>query len=355
MAGVDWQWIDTEYIEDTEIVDDEFTRRREIPGKQQLGGVFLQDIFKLSTKWQLTAAGRLDYIRNYDGSELITDSTGVVRDVAYDDFSETTFNPTVGAVYHANPAISWRASTYRGFRAPTAAELYRGGTSRGGVVNAPNPELGPEHLVGVESGMDFTRKTFGGQITLFWTELQDRVTIVDVQAQGPVGGPIDPCGFVEPDGICRIRENVGAMTAAGIEVDLGYRPFPYWDFSLSYLYEQAEFTDAPDQPELEGLTPRHVPENSFTARVAYSNRRILGATVQGRYIGDRFEDNSNLLPVDSSFIVDVMLSRDLTENVALFLAVENVFDTEYEIRVTSRGLVEIGGPRWVYGGIRLAF
>ena len=50
-----------------------------------------------------------------------------------------------------------------------------------------------------------------------------------------------------------------------------------------------------------------------------------------------------------------MLSRDLTENVALFLAVENVFDTEYEIRVTSRGLVEIGGPRWVYGGIRLAF
>jgi len=355
MAGADWQWIDTEYDEFTEIVDGEFTRHRAIPGKQQLGGIFLQDIFKLSTKWQLTTAGRLDYISNYDGSTLITDSTGVVRDVEFEEFSETTFNPTLGTVFHANPTISWRAAVYRGFRAPTASELYRGGSARGGVVIAPNPALLPEHLVGIESGMDFTRKTFGGQITVFWTELQDRITNIAFQVAGPGGEVIEPCGYVEPDGVCRVRENIGEMTAKGVEIDLGYRPFSYWDFSLSYLYEDAKFTSTPDRPELEGLVPRHVPDHTVTPRVAYSNPRIMSASVQGRYVDDRFEDDNNDLTVASSFVVDLMFSKNLTKNVGIFAAVENVFDEVYEIRVTSRGLVEIGGPRWVYGGVRLAF
>jgi len=148
--------------------------------------------------------------------------------------------------------------------------------------------------------MDFTRKTFGGQITVFWTELQDRITNIAFQVAGHGGEVIEPCGYVEPDGVCRVRENIGEMTAKGVEIDLGYRPFSYWDFSLSYLYEDAKFTSTPDRPELEGLVPRHVPDHTLTPRVAYSNPRIMSASVQGRYVDDRFEDDNNDLPVAGS-------------------------------------------------------
>jgi len=355
MSGVDWQWIDTDYTEDTVVVDDEFTRRREIPGKQQLGGVFVQDIFRVSPKWQLTAAGRFDYFQNHEGSELITDAGGVVRDVEFDDHSETTFNPSVGAVFHATPIVSWRAAAYRGFRAPNADELYRGVTARGGVVVAPNPELDAEHLVGVESGMDFARHKIGGQITVFWNQLRDRVSSVKVADAGPEGGIIEPCGLVEPDGVCRVRANIGEMTAKGIELDLGYHPVPFWDFSFSYLYERAEFTDTPNSPELQGLVPRQVPENMFTATIGYANARLFSASLQGRYVGDRFEDDNNELPVDDFFVLDLMFSKNLSESVAIYASAENLLDEVTEVRVTTAGEVEIGAPRFVSLGIRFAF
>ncbi len=355
MAGADWLWIDTEYNQRTDVVDGAFTGRREIPGKQQLGGVFLQDLVTLGPRWRLTAAGRLDYLRNYDGATRITEAGSTVESVDYDAFSETTFNPNLGVVFHATPTVSWRAAAYRGFRAPDAGELYRGSMTRGGVVVAPNPDLDPEHLMGVESGMSFARKKLGGQVTLFWNEIRDLVAIVDVQEQGPTGGTIEPCGFVEADGICRVRTNIGALTVEGVEADLDYRPSPSWSLSLSYLHEDAEFSDAPSEPELEGLTPRHVPDDAYTARVGYSDARLLSASIRGRYVGERFEDDNNRLPVGSLFVVDLTASRRLAPGVTLFADVENLLDEEYEIRRTSSGLVEIGAPRWVYGGLRLSF
>lgn len=355
MAGVDWLWIDTDYSQQTEVVDGEFTRLREIPGKQQLGGVFFQDLWNLAPKWRLTAAARLDYIRNYDGATRITEDGQIVQNDEYDVFSKTTVDPNVGVVFHATPTISWRAAAYRGFRAPVAGELYRGTSARGGAKVAPNPDLDPEHLVGVESGMSFERKKIAGQATLFWNQIRGRVTIIDVKEQGPTGGVIEPCGFVEADGICRVRSNIGALTVKGAELDLDYDPVPFWKLSLSYLYTDAKFTDTPDEPQLEGLSPRHAPDNAYTARVAYSNRRILSASIQGRYIGERFEDDNNQLPVDSFFLVDLTLSKRLANGVTIFANVENLFDEIYEVRVTSSGLVEIGSPRWAFGGLRLSF
>ena len=258
-------------------------------------------------------------------------------------------------MFRANESIRWRAAAYRGFRAPTPAELYRTSTVRGGVVIAPNPDLEPEHLIGVESGMNFTRGKYGGQVTLFWNEIEDAVAFVDLADAGPVDEVIEPCGLVEAGGICRAWRNIGETRALGAEVDFVYRPAPAWDLSVSYLYSDQEFTDAPEDPELEGNTPRHAPEDAYTLRVEYSDPRILTASLQGRYIGDRFDDNNNELPVDSFFVVDMTLSKGITDQFELFAAVENLFDEEYEIRVSSRGLVEIGRPRWIYGGVRLAF
>jgi iron complex outermembrane receptor protein len=188
---------------------------------------------------------------------------------------------------------------------------------------------------------------------LFRNVIRDRSTMLDVQEQGPIGGIIEPCGFIPPDGICRVRASIGEATVNGAELDLDYRPLRAWTFGLSYLFEDAEFTEAPDNPELEGLVPRHAPDHSYTARIEYSSIRTLSASVQGRYVGERFEDDANRLPIASFFAVDLTASKALSDRVTIFVNVENVFDEPYEVRVTST-LVEIGSPRWVYGGVRLS-
>jgi hypothetical protein len=39
----------------------------------------------------------------------------------------------------------------------------------------------------------------------------------------------------------------------------------------------------------------------------------------------------------------------------LFLSVENLFDTTYEVGKTTDGIVTIGAPVLVHGGIRIRF
>jgi len=69
-------------------------------------------------------------------------------------------------------------------------------------------------------------------------------------------------------------------------------------------------------------------------------------------VGKRFDDDQNLLPLRSFATTDVRVSRRVTRQATLFVAVENVFDREYEVTSTSNGFVRIGSPRWFEGGAR---
>ena len=87
-----------------------------------------------------------------------------------------------------------------------------------------------------------------------------------------------------------------------------------------------------------------------TTRTTGSSRLV----VQGRYVGDRFEDDANQFPIGSLFVVDVTASKVINDWISIFANVENALDQDYEVRVTST-LIEIGSPRWFYGGVRLSF
>jgi hypothetical protein len=53
--------------------------------------------------------------------------------------------------------------------------------------------------------------------------------------------------------------------------------------------------------------------------------------------------------------VDFALSRALAKWSEVFVSVENLFDTIYATGRTSEGVVSIGAPRLVRGGVRLTF
>lgn len=54
-------------------------------------------------------------------------------------------------------------------------------------------------------------------------------------------------------------------------------------------------------------------------------------------------------------MLDAIVSRAITKNVALYVAAENIFDRVYSTGRTTDGVISIGEPFTVRAGMRLRF
>ncbi|MBI4379796.1 MAG: TonB-dependent receptor [candidate division NC10 bacterium] len=357
-AGTDLRWIEGETNEDFRFVSGEFTRRRKAGGEQQLAGIYLQDIFTPTPAWQFTVAGRFDYWRSFDASRLERDiQTGAVTlSRPFPDRDEVAFSPKLAVLYRPTDQLSVRGSFYQAFRAPTINELFRPFRVRNDITEA-NAGLEPERLIGGEVGLDYAPvKNLLGRFTAFWNEVEDSVANVTIGA-GP--GTILPCGFVPAGGVCRHKQNLDRTRIRGIEAELKYHLDAHWAVSGSYLFSDTEVLSAPNQPQLEGKRIAQVPEHRLSLKLTYTNPALINVSVQGRYVGDQFEDDLNSLKLGDFFVVDLMLWRPIpipkVSAGEVFLGVENLFDRTYEAGKTTDGIVTIGAPLLVHGGIRVRF
>src|SRR5574337_497341 len=259
--------------------------------------------------------------------------------------------------------LSLRSSFYKGFRAPTINELFRPFRVRNDITVA-NPDLDPERLLGGEVGMDYAiMRNLLGRVTAFWNEVKDPVANVTIGVNtGATAINIAQCGSVPPGGVCRQRQNLGRTRIRGIEAELEYRLHPSWTFSGSYLFDDTDVLSAPNQPGLEGKQIAQVPKHQFTLKLSYTNPALINFYVQGRYVGDQFEDDLNTLKLGDYFVVDLMVWRSIPvpklSAGEVFLAVENLFDRTYEVGKTgtpTNNIVTIGAPVLVHGGLRVRF
>jgi outer membrane cobalamin receptor len=95
------------------------------------------------------------------------------------------------------------------------------------------------------------------------------------------------------------------------------------------------------------------PENQFVVRARYANPVIVEGSIIGRYVGTRFEDDLNLLEQGAFFTVDLQLSRLLFEQLEAFVGVENLLDEDYQVAVSTDGLIRLGSPRLINIGLRV--
>jgi outer membrane receptor protein involved in Fe transport len=191
--------------------------------------------------------------------------------------------------------------------------------------------------------------SFLGRLTAYWNEVKDPITNVTIAA-GP--GTISPCGFVPEDGVCRQRQNLGHNRILGIELEADVIPARAWLASASYLFSDAEVTDAPNQPALQGKRIPQVPLHQVVWKLSYDEPAIGSAAVQVRYVGSQFEDDLNTLTLGSFAVVDLYLGRELRPGVTAFFSIENAFDRSYQVGKTAGGLVTTGAPLLVHGGLR---
>jgi outer membrane receptor protein involved in Fe transport len=142
------------------------------------------------------------------------------------------------------------------------------------------------------------------------------------------------------------------MESRGVETEVELRLSGDLSLRGSYGYNPTEVLRAASAPALVGKESRANARHNYTVIAAYERATVANVAVTVRSAGRRFEDDLNQLDLESFVVTDLQGSRRITSQTQLFLGVENLFDVEYPVSRANTGLVRIGGPRLLEGGIR---
>jgi outer membrane receptor protein involved in Fe transport len=290
-------------------VEDPF-RTTSSGGRQRTVGFFGEDLIQLAPGWVLNLSGRYDHWLNFDASYTCTiGSSTCPPDQSYPTRSYDVFNPRATLLHQFNSHVSWSASVYRAFRAPTLNELYRGFRVRN-QTTSPNPNLGAERLTGGETGIDITgfQRRFEVRGVYFYNQI------------------VDPIANVPTSATTFTRENIGRISAPGVEVDALGRITDRFQLSAGYQYVDAKVVSAPGQPTLLGWV-NEVPHNTLTFQALYTNPSLVNVSFDGRMIGQQLDTTG--LYLGNYFVLDAMVSRPIRYGVQVYAAVENFSNEQY--------------------------
>jgi outer membrane receptor protein involved in Fe transport len=324
LVGAEGKWTDATVTETRYTVAGIATGPFEAGGTERTGAVFARVSMAPRDPLTLVLGLRADFWQSTPLSSSLPDH------------SAAFLSPRLSAGWELSDTISLHGAIYRAHRTPTLNELYRGFTV-GAILTNPNPELDPERLTGFEGGALATWSRVSARVTAFWNQLDDAITNVTISAPG---GPI-----------VRQRQNTDTVRARGIEVEADVRAFERLTIGGVIAVTRSTFANAPAQPALEGNRVPQVPSYQLGATMTYVDPRGFTGSVQGRAFGAQFDDDLNTLELASYRVVDVSATQALRRGLQLFVAVENLFDADYDVGRTP--IRTIGWPRSTRVGVRV--
>jgi outer membrane receptor protein involved in Fe transport len=267
-------------------------------------------------------------------------STPIVT--TFPDHSAAFFSPRVSAAWTFSPVTSVQASAYRAHRTPTLNELYRN-FAVGNTLTLANAELDPERLTGFDGGVLFSLPRISARVTGFWNELDGAITNVTIPTLPPFPA----------NQITRQRQNTDTVHAKGLELEADLRPHPRLTVGALAVLTRSEFVDTPAQPLIEGNRVPQVPSYQLGTTITYVDPIGFTASLQARRVGAQFDDDVNTpaFELESFGVVDVSATHALRRGLQLFVAVENLFDADYDVGRTP--IRSVGWPRSTRVGVRV--
>lgn len=328
--GADWRYGEGRTQEDT-YAQGVVSGQRRAGGTNRDLGLFIEDDWTVGPL-VLTAGARADRW-SMSGGKLEQAITGAPPRIAYPNRSGWQGSYRGGAVFNVSKALSLRGSAYTGLRQPTLNELYRSFTVFP-VVTRANAALENEKLRGFEGGLDW-RPADGILLT---------ATAFDNKVRGAIANVTIGVNLRE-------RQNVEAVHAKGIELGAEAR-LGAFSLSGSYAYTDAA-VEAPGTA-LDGKRPAQTPRHAASATAAWrpSARTTLALTL--RHIGAQFEDDLETDVLPAATTLDAYAEVPLTGAFSLVLRGENLWD-EVIVTRNSGGSVDLGAPRTLWAGVKVAF
>lgn len=306
-------------------------------GNQQTVSVFGQDVWRVSQKLNINFGGRFDFRENKDAfsatRNLTTDLTNTIN---FPDRRENAFSPRIAALYQINQNFSFVASYAKSFRAPTLNELYRA-FRVGNVLTLANENLKSERADTFETGLNFVG---------FKRKLNLRGNFFASEVLRPV---VSVTLTTAPGLITRQRQNIGKTRSRGFELDAEFVPFRRIKLSASYLLTDSRVADFPANPLLIQKFLPQVARQQLTFQTVYRPTAKLTFSLQSRFSAAQFEDDLNTLKLRPFSTSDAFASYKL-KRFEIFTAIENIFDSRYDIGLTPNRTV--AAPRFVRVGLR---
>lgn len=372
-AGADVRTVRGETREHFTFAAGNFTRLRAAGGKQAAGGLFAVHERPLSGDVTLTAGARLDRWSDTDGHRRETDRAAgtVFRNDLYPDRDGTEFSPSAGIVWQPRPDLRVRGNAQRAFRRPTLNELHRP-FRQGANVTEANSALRTERVTSGEMGIEWSwlkfppkppdkpgefsswdvaaSHTLNFGFTAFWNDLRDAVGNVTI-ARGPGTFPI--VGTLAAGGLGRQRLNLDRTRTQGIELSAKWSLLdPKITFTADALFNDATVRRATVAPALVGKQVAQVPRRSAALGASWRAPGQFTFTPRVRWIGRQFEDDENLLRLGEVVVADLSVARPVGKHLEIFLTAENLGDARVETGRSADGVVNVGTPRLVLGGVR---
>jgi outer membrane receptor protein involved in Fe transport len=308
-------------------------------GRQQTYGLFVEDVFQITNRWLVSGSLRGDLWSNFDASSRRFPFLGAATTTPFANRSESAISPRGGVTRIVNDRFSVYASAYRSFRAPTLNELYRP-FRVGNVSTLANADLQAEHFTGGEFGANVSatrRLQLKG--TFFTGYLSNAVGNITLSTT--------------PSLITRQRQNLGRIRTTGFELQSRVEPRKNFSLTLNYQFTDATVVEFQSDPTLMGLQTPQVPRHAFTVQATYVNPRFVTLSVQGKAVGNEYDDDRNQFALDPYFNLGVYVSRNVQEHLAVFGAAENLLNSRYSIAKTP--LETLAAPISVRLGLRFDF
>lgn len=354
-VGGDIRHVDGETNERFFVVDNKFSRMRKAGGKQLVTGAFTEVNWDALSNLTLTVGGRIDYWRQSNGSRLETNisDSSIRRDDAFPTRDGAVGNFRVGARSELTDELVFKAVAYSGFRVPTINELYRP-FRVGSDITEANPDLRPERLWGVEGGVEWAPiQTLTLSTTFFHVWINDAVSNTTITTTPGFNAELGV--FVPGGGSLRQRRNLDRIEVDGAEAEALWAVSSQIDLSLRYLYTNPKVKRNAGDPALVGnrlaQVARH--QGTLTATWRPSDRWTL--KVEGRAVSSQFDDDQNVRRLRGFAVLDLYADMAVTDSATLFLSAENVFDRTIESGISGAGVVSVGLPRVIAGGLRMHF
>ncbi|MEM9218017.1 MAG: TonB-dependent receptor [Cyanobacteria bacterium P01_F01_bin.150] len=114
----------------------------------------------------------------------------------------------------------------------------------------------------------------------------------------------------------------------GFELEARATPLDGFDITAGFGLADANFTDYPDRPDLDGNALPYAPEFTYNVGLQYRSPTGILGRVEVAGVGTTFFDDANTLRQDPYAIVNARLGYEF-DNYGFYLFANNLFDTEY--------------------------
>lgn len=221
-------------------------------GKAKSWALYIQDKWKLSSRWAAYIGGRYDYYEKYGGYNYYRGNAPT----RLESDSYHQFSPKLSASYALDDHTNLYLSFGKSFAPPLLYQLYRYAEPSYGGRYEPNPSLKPETTTNWELGI---KKDLGKtkiSADLFYARTKDYIDLVTI-------------GKTAKGADIKTYKNVGEARTHGAELSVTHKFSSLWSVYANYTWQLGKVADA-DNGYAMGRD-YEIPRHLFHSGVTYTN------------------------------------------------------------------------------------